>query len=111
MEKVKQILEVLHKHHFWILCGLAAIVGLIVWYNASGKLEAEFQKDSNKITGVFADLGKIQNPHPNAKWTEAAGKETNAARDQVYSVWKKLYEQQKQSAFVWPQQLGKRFLD
>jgi hypothetical protein len=111
MDKVKQILEVLRKHHFWILCGIAALIGLVVWYNASGKLEAEFQRDSKKIDTTFADLRQIQNPHPNGKWTEAAGKEINAARNGVYTVWTKLYEEQKQKAFIWPEQLGKRFLD
>ncbi len=111
MDKVKQILTVLMKHHFWILCALAALVGLIVWNSSVGKLDAEFKRDSATIDSTLSSLKKIESPHPNDTWTEGFGKLTDAQRQQVAAAWEELYKQQKKEVYVWPQSLGKDFQD
>ena len=111
MDKVKQILTVLMKHHFWLLCALAALVGLIVWNSSVGKLDAEFKRDSATIDSTLSSLKKIESPHPNDTWTEGFGKLTDAQRQQVAAAWEELYKQQKQEVYVWPQSLGKDFQD
>ncbi len=111
MDKVKQILTVLKKYHFWILCALAALVGLIVWNSSVGKLDAEFKKDSANIDQTLNSLQQIQSPHPNDTWTEGFGKLTDGLRQQVAAAWKELYKQQKQEVYVWPKSLGKEFQD
>ena len=48
MDKVKHFLELARKHHFWILCGVSAVVGLIVWYMSTSQLDTEFKAEQNK---------------------------------------------------------------
>ena len=56
MDKVKHFLELARKHHFWILCGVSAVVGLIVWYMSTSQLDTEFKADQGKIVGVKQGL-------------------------------------------------------
>src|SRR6516162_6692626 len=103
MDKVKQILELLRRHHFWILCGLAALVGVIVWQMSTSSLDAEFQKDSHNVA---ESLKKVQDvarddTMPREKWKELKEKETEARKDEVGKKWQELYAEQKEKVFKW----------
>ena len=104
MDKVKQILELVRKHHFWILCALAALVGLIVWQMSTSSLDARFQTESHKITD---ELNKVQTAsHDDSQagkgWKDLKDKETAALKEEVDQLWHKLYDNQKQEVFKWP---------
>ncbi len=112
MDKVKQILEMLRKHHFWILCAIAALVGLFVWYKSTSKLNEQFLADSSRrsiprLTG----LTNIESPHANDTWVNGIDKKTDEVRKEVKDVWDQLYKQQKEQVFIWPESYGKEFLD
>src|SRR5437868_6200814 len=99
MDKVKQILEKLQKHHFWILCGLAGFVGLVAWYLSASKLDAQFIEDSKKIDSTFTALNGITEEQAHDEWKTQADKRTEEAKHKVKEVWDQLYEQQKTKAF------------
>src|SRR5262245_34293433 len=98
MDKLKQILEFVRKHHFWMLCGLAALIGLIVWQMSTSKLEAEFQADKTKIDGYIQKVQSAarDDSQPRQHWKEVKDKETEGLKEDVDKAWHKLYDQQKQ---------------
>jgi len=103
MDKVKQILELLRKHHFWILCGLAALVGVIVWQMATSGLEAEFQKDSQAVDQTIKQVKDAQNDPGMARkdWKDQKEKDTEILKEVVGDRWQKLYAEQKKEVFKW----------
>jgi hypothetical protein len=110
MDKVKHYLEVARKHHFWILCGVAAMVAVIVWMMATNKLAAEFKTREGEIKSQLSALKGINAPHPNETWTTGMEKTTADARESVRSAWTLLYQDQKEKIFKWPAVLGEDFL-
>jgi hypothetical protein len=103
MDKVKQILEVLRTHHFWILCGLAALAGVIVWQMSTSGLEAEFQKDSQAVDQTIKQVKDAQNDRAMAhqNWKELKEKETENLKEVVGKRWQDLYAEQKKEVFKW----------
>jgi hypothetical protein len=110
MDKVKQILELVRKHHFWILCGLAALVGLVAWYLSTATLADQFRTDSDKINKYITDLKGIP-PEPKEDWATGAENHIKTVKDDVKSAWETLYSAQKKNVFVWPPSLGADFLN
>jgi len=110
MDKVKQILEQLRKYHFWILCVVAAIVGLIAWSMSSGKLDAEFRASAGKIDADLKKLEGISVDQPHTNWKDSTEKESKVAEKSVKSARDTIYKQQKDEVFTWPQELGGDFL-
>ena len=109
MDKLKQILEVLRKHHFWILCGLAAIFGLAAWYMSTATLADQFKAGSDKINQYFTTLSSIP-PEPKEEWMPAAETHIKSATDDVKGAWEALYAEQKKNLFIWPKSLGDDFI-
>jgi hypothetical protein len=108
MDKVKQILEILRKHHFWILCGLAALASLIAWSMSTGSLATQFQANVGQIEQKIGSLNSPVESH--SDWKGIMDKETAAVWDNVNEAWKKLYSNQKDKVYIWPKMLGNDFL-
>src|SRR6185295_17270242 len=102
MDKVKQILEQLRKYHFWILCVIAAIIGLVGWSMSTGKLQAEFAASSSKIEGEMKKLDGISSEQPRDAWKDKRAKQTAIAEKVVNENRDKIYKQQKEEVFIWP---------
>ncbi len=111
MDKVKQYLELAHKHHFWVLCVIAAVAGVVAWYLSSSKLSAEFKANSQTIDGTFASLKGVPPDQPRQDWTPGYNKETQAVAQDVLAAWKELYQDQKDKIFIWPKELSQDFRD
>jgi hypothetical protein len=111
MDKVKQFLEVARKHHFWILCGVAALVGLLVLMTSSGRLTAETTARKKEIEDNHRAVKDSPAKSPNETWTTGMGANTTAAREHVRSAWTNEYDKQKQGIFIWPKEvLGEDFI-
>src|SRR5262249_38294278 len=108
MDKVKQILELLRKHHFWILCALAALGGLIVWQMSTSSLDAQFQTDSHKVNEYINKLrtASQDDAQPRQPWKAIKDKETDGLKGEVGTKWQQLYAQQKDKVFKWPDGLS-----
>jgi hypothetical protein len=111
MDKVKHFLEVARKHHFWILCGVAAIIGLVVLSMASGKLTAQTKERKDKIDQKLKAVTGITAPTPNPTWEEGITALADKARKTVREAWTDEFDKQKREIFVWPTALGKDFID
>ena len=111
MDKVKHFLELARKHHFWILCGVSAVVGLVVWYMSTSQLAAEFTSGRSKITSVQQGL-TVGGEQAHMDWSAGMSEEANKVRKSVWTAWNHLYNEQKEHVFVWPKDLLKaEFID
>lgn len=105
MDKIQGILAVVKKHHFWILCGLAAVVAVVCWYMATGSLAQEFSSGKANVTTQYGKLTTVATKpdHPNENWIKGIDTDSEKLRVKVDGAWKKLYADQKKNVFVAPQ--------
>ncbi len=110
MDKVKVFLAVLGKYHFWLLCGLAVVLGTFGWMSARGSLSADYEKNKSAVTGTFSKLTGVTgtaNP-PNENWTAAISELTKQEQKEVEATWNTVYDQQKK-VLAWPEVMGSDF--
>ena len=111
MDQLKQFIAVVKKQHFWILCGLVVLIGLVMYSVAGSKMAATYSQSKSKISTVSDGLGGlIHGEHPNREWAEQVQKKTDDLRNNVRDAWEALYNSQKQRVFVWPPALGTDFI-
>jgi hypothetical protein len=114
MNKVREILEKVKRHQFWILCGIVALVGIISWWLATGSLaetykknKAEIEANEQKIKSV-AGAGQHHNDSSISRYKE----QTEQTKKKVYAAWQKIYDEQKAKVYIWPADvLTKEFVD
>ncbi len=107
MDQVKNILAVIKKYHFWILCGLAVLVGLGMTISAKSKLLKSYDEEKGKISGVQGQVQPIassDNP-PNQKWVDDDKTKTDAGRLEILHAWEKRYDEQAKAVYQWPADL------
>jgi hypothetical protein len=114
MNKVREILEKIKRHQFWILCGIVALVGIVSWWMATGSLAETYNKNKAEIDSYqqkvksVADAPQHHNDSSITKYKE----QTEQTKKQVYDAWQKIYDEQKAKVYVWPTDvLGKEFVD
>jgi hypothetical protein len=110
MDKLKPVLAVLGKHHFWIICGLVLIIGLTFWSLASADLAKKYQERETKLKGLDDGAKKVAseaNP-PNPQVIEVAQKSKQALEFQVHKAWEARYGVQKARNPI-PIELGRDF--
>jgi hypothetical protein len=112
MDQLKAAMSWLAKYHFWVLTGLAVLVGLIVWFLAVGDLEARYNTRKQKIDGDFQSMQGIQGEaqHPNERVIQATQVKHEQLKTNVLNAWKILYQQQEDKN-PWPDVLGQDFLN
>ena len=104
MDKVKVFLGYAQKYHFWILCVVATLAGLVGWYMASGTLAEQYAANKGTVTGKFSALQAIQQNQypPNDNWTTALATLTKQEQQEVEETWKGVYAAQ-QAVLSWPE--------
>src|SRR5262249_53435247 len=100
------------KHHFWLLCVVAALAALVVWKMSTGRLSTEFASKSGEIDHQITDLKKVltDGDQPHADWSGGVDKQTDVLRADVRKAWEDLYNQQKAQIYIWPPVLGEDFI-
>jgi hypothetical protein len=112
MDQLKVALAWLAKYHFWVLNALIVLVGLGVWFLATGTLEAEYNSRKQKIDGDFQTMQGIQSEqqHPNERVVQAAHAKQEELKKKVMDAWRTLYKQQ-EAKNPWPDVLGQDFVN
>lgn len=108
MDKVRQILGVLKKHHFWIVSVMVSAAILGCWYSARASLSQKYQTEKSGIDSIFSSLQTISsNPaHPNPSFKTGVEQEKEKLKKTTDAEWQQLYDRQK-AVFVWPEALPK----
>jgi hypothetical protein len=110
MEQLKGILQIVKKHHFWLLCVACVVGGFIAWKMAAGKLSGEFNSRKGTIAGKFQSLDQIRQTEnfPNADWEPKARELVNQQKTEVRTAWQSVYDEQAK-VLNWPDYLGENF--
>jgi hypothetical protein len=110
MDKVKVFLGYAQKYHFWILCVVAMIAGLVGWKMASGTLSEQYATNKGSVTSKFQTLQGIRGNQfpPNSEWTTAIASLTERQREEVKTTWESVYETQRK-VLSWPDVIPENF--
>lgn len=111
MDQLKAAMSWLAKYHFWVLSGLAVLVGLAVWFLAVSDLEARYNSRVQKIDSDFQAMQGIQGEpqHPNERVIQASQAKHEDLKKNVLNAWRILYQLQEDKN-PWPDVLGQDFL-
>ncbi len=76
MEKLRVILGVLKKYHFWIFCGLIVLIAFGVWFVATADRAEATDKRRKLIEGEFQDATRIASTrdHPSQAYIDLIDK-------------------------------------
>ena len=122
MDKIKLVLDVFKKYLFWLLFVVTVVVVLVCWWLSTASLAKSFQQQKSKVEKKFTDVKAISDDaqHPTPEYIRAIKNEDENGKlkdcklkdlkEGVLSVWKTLYDEQNKNN-VWPNVLGKQFLD
>src|SRR5262245_49973700 len=108
MDQLRTALVWLKRHHFWVLCGLVAIIALVSWAKASNKLTAAFKQNESAIRTEFNNVQNLRKDpfHPNDEVNNKQQEQTKLQGEDVAKLWKELYERQRKHVLEWPEELG-----
>jgi hypothetical protein len=111
MDQLRTALAWLKQHHFWVLTGLVALIGLGSWWSAASTLSSQYEENEKKITAEFNSVAALRsNPfHPNERIKEKQAEQIEEIRTRVAAVWEKLYERQREQVLKWPAALSEAF--
>jgi hypothetical protein len=104
MDQLKTFLAALKKYHFWILTGLTAILSIVGYVLARGKLSSEYTTRESALNGVFSEIQRISgttSTHPNEFSHKQMDQIISVVTDDVRSAWELQYDRQK-DIFQWP---------
>jgi hypothetical protein len=113
MDQLRTALVWLKRHHFWVLCGLVAIIAFGSWAKASGKLSTLFTQNQSAIKKEFDSVqGLRKDPfHPNEDVNTKQQAQTKQQAEDVAKLWQQLYDRQRKHVLEWPTELSKDFRD
>src|SRR5215213_8148642 len=104
MDQLRTALVWLKRHHFWVLCGLVAIIAFGSWAKASGKLSTLFTQNQSAIKKEFDSVQGVRKEpfHPNEDVNTKQQAQTKLQAEDVANLWKQLYERQRKHVLEWP---------
>src|SRR5262245_38585663 len=113
MDQLRTALAWLKAQHFWVLSVLVAVIGLLCWKMASGKLGKEYSTNKGAITAEFNSEKEFRNKpfHPNENVNEMQAKQIELQAKNVEGIWRTLYERQTKGVLTWPPDLSQEFRD
>lgn len=110
MNQLQPILAALKKWGFWVICGLAVVLGLGVWFVAQQSVLANIKSRKDQLEGLRSQVSAVKPASPNAQVVEATRKKIEELKSDVYQAWVSMYAAQKEKN-QWPAALGTDFLN
>lgn len=110
--QLRQVLGIIAKYHFWILCALAVVTGTVFWFVATSGLARATEERRSQLQQAREQVLKVRSVanHPNNRVIAAIRQEHRRLIDIVYRAWEELYRDQRERN-QWPRQLGAEFLN
>lgn len=106
MDQLKQVLARVKKFHFWILCVLAVVLGVVGYVMGSSALKGEYSKASGQVKTSFSDVGQASaEPLRNEKSNAEIATRIQTLQQNVKQAWQAAYDGQK-AILTWPEWLG-----
>jgi len=110
MDQVRLGLAAIKKHHFWVLCGVAVLLGMAIWWWATRGLAAQINERKSSLESTHDAVLQITTggKHPNQKVIDEIKTEHDNLTKEVLEAWTILYKDQKDRN-KWPPELGPDF--
>lgn len=105
MDKVKQVLQFVKLHHFWILTGLALLVSSTGYVLARMSLTEQINKRTSALDQKYTMVSSLTasaSTHPNMGSKVEMEKLIDSLTQDVQVAWEKQYRNQGE-IFIWPQ--------
>jgi hypothetical protein len=98
MDKIKPYLEVLKKHHFWVLSGLVVLLCSYGWYTGTAAFDSELSANQGKIRSAISAVDMVLNTAnpPNESFAEGLQGVKQQQIQSTMSAWNTLYDRQKE---------------
>ncbi|MEM7476551.1 MAG: hypothetical protein AAF483_16305, partial [Planctomycetota bacterium] len=109
MDQLKPILEQCQKHLFWIVSGIAVLLGSVGYFMTNQTINTKYTEQKTKIDGLYNNLSKVRSSvstHPNRFSEEKLQEKIDVLAEDVRKAWEKQYSFQK-SLLVWPESIRK----
>jgi len=109
--QIRPWLDLLRKHHFWLLASLVPLVLLPLLFLARETLTSQIGEVRRQIDGHIAALKVVREipQHPNDFWSNDIDTSTMRVKRETLAEWKKFWVSQ-QPLRVWPEVLGDDFV-
>ncbi len=95
MDQLQQVLTFLRRHGFWVLSGITFLVMLVVWFMASGELQAQYEKEKGARDSVLSQVEGVNPISPNDKFIQRLQERTNSLKKTVFAAWQYRFAQQR----------------
>ncbi|MFH1266189.1 MAG: hypothetical protein ABIK89_10715, partial [Planctomycetota bacterium] len=107
MDQVKVVLAAIKKHHFWLLCVVAVLVSLGIWWSATAAMAKRIEERKGELKGAYDSIAGIRSGglHPNEDTNQAIQERHNKLTDNVFKAWTAFFQDQ-QIRNRWPKALG-----
>ena len=110
----KGFMRKLKRVHFWILCPMVILVGMICWWLAVGSIKKETEGNEQTISKLFKDIEEIgrESKHANEQVQEGMNALLDRRRSEVGDAWQMRVDQQTAAAAIltWSEELGAEFI-
>jgi hypothetical protein len=113
MDQIRIALGWLKRNHFWVLCGLVALIAFGCWWSASQKASAAYDTGQKTIAAGFSEVQSVRSAafHANQAIIDRQTAENQKQLESVAKLWQQLYDKQREQVLKWPTALSKEFRD
>jgi hypothetical protein len=111
MDKLKEILGLLRRQHFWFIAPLLLVIGLVGWIMANRQLTEQFESGRTKVQTYISQMQSVssQERHPNPAYHRGMEQLIKQRRENVRAAWERKWERQRQE-LKWPEGLPTEFV-
>jgi hypothetical protein len=110
-DNLRPAVDLLVKHHFWLVALLVPLIVLPVLSTGNNGLTSRIAARRSEIESKLSQVRRVSgiSPHPNENWSEAIEADRKRVQQDLMVEWKQFWDSQ-QPIRVWPEELGPDFL-
>ena len=109
-DNISAYLKLVQKYHFWLLALLMPLILVPLAFTADAKLLNEINTRSSAVKAKVKSIDSVSGKnmagleefgHPQSDWAEVITRSNNTLRQQIFTEWTYLWDQQKPIR-TWP---------
>ncbi len=105
-DNIRPTVEIVVKHHFWMLAAVVPFIVLPLTWLAAGDLSQKIKAKQGAVDSKLTSVRNVQGvaEHPNERWAEVLGRDTASVKRETLAAWRRFYDAQAPIR-VWPAEL------
>ncbi len=111
-DNIRPAVDIVVKHHFWMLAAVVPLVVLPLAWIAAADLSQKIKTKQGAIDSKITSVRNVQGTaeHPNESWAEVLARDTAKVKRDTLAEWQRFYDEQAPIR-VWPESLGEDFVE